>query len=100
MTDQQAADAMRAHHELMATTLRQRVAALGAAVQARGGHLAEQSSVLDYLDPSCPEGAGIEGLTQFDEAYLKGLYAFDKDELKGYMRETIVERISEELGPG
>ena len=50
MTDQQAADAMRAHHESMAITLRQRVAALGAGVQAGQGHIAEQSGVLDYLD--------------------------------------------------
>ncbi len=50
MTDQQAADAMRAHHEAMATALRQRVAALGAAVQTRRGHVDAQSSVLDYLE--------------------------------------------------
>jgi iron-sulfur cluster repair protein YtfE (RIC family) len=50
MTDQQAADAMHAHHTEMATTLRRRVAALGVAVQAREGHVEQQRSVLDYLE--------------------------------------------------
>jgi iron-sulfur cluster repair protein YtfE (RIC family) len=50
MTDAQAAEAIRAHHSEMATTLRQRVAALGAAVQARQGHFDQQRAVLDYLE--------------------------------------------------
>ena len=50
MNEQQAADAMRAHHDEMATTLRRRVAALGAAVQARQGHLDQQRAVLEYLE--------------------------------------------------
>jgi iron-sulfur cluster repair protein YtfE (RIC family) len=50
MNEQQAADAMRAHHDEMATTLRRRVAALGAAVQARQGHLDQQREVLEYLE--------------------------------------------------
>ena len=50
MTDQQAAEAMHAHHAEMATTLRRRVAALGAAVQARQGHDDERRSVLAYLE--------------------------------------------------
>jgi iron-sulfur cluster repair protein YtfE (RIC family) len=50
MTDQQAADAMHAHHEEMSTALRQRVAALGAAVQSRQGHFDQQRAVLDYLE--------------------------------------------------
>jgi len=49
MTDAQAADAIRAHHAEMATTLRERVAALVAAVQARQDHLEQQRAVLDYL---------------------------------------------------
>jgi iron-sulfur cluster repair protein YtfE (RIC family) len=50
MTDAQAEQAMRAHHSAMATALRQRVAALGAAVQARQGHFEQQKAVLDYLE--------------------------------------------------
>ncbi len=50
MNEQQAADAMRAHHDEMATTLRQRVAALGAAVQARQDHVDQQRAVLEYLE--------------------------------------------------
>jgi iron-sulfur cluster repair protein YtfE (RIC family) len=50
MTDAQAEQAMRAHHSEMATALRQRVAALGAAVQARQGHFEQQKAVLDYLE--------------------------------------------------
>ncbi len=50
MTDAQAAEAMRAHHNEMATTLRRRVAALGAAVQARQSHFDAQGAVLDYLE--------------------------------------------------
>lgn len=50
MTDEQAADAIHAHHAEMASTLRQRVAALGAAVQGRYGHVEQQRSVLEYLE--------------------------------------------------
>jgi len=55
-------------------------------------------SVLDFLDPACGEGPGSEGLTAYDEAYLKALYAFKGDELKGFMRDTIAGRIVEDLG--
>lgn len=56
-------------------------------------------SISDFLEPSCPSRGAIAGLTPYDEAYLTGLYDFDRDELKGYMRETIAERISSELRP-
>ena len=41
----------------------------------------------------------VDGLTAYDQSYLKALYRFDGDELKGFMRETIAERIVEDLGP-
>lgn len=50
LTDAQAADAMRAHHFEMATTLRQRVADLRSAVEAGGPHADAHGAVLDYLD--------------------------------------------------
>lgn len=50
MTDAQAADAMRAHHFEMATTLRMRVADLRAEVSAGRPHADAQAAVLDYLD--------------------------------------------------
>lgn len=50
LTDAQAAEAVRSHHAEMETTLRTRVAALGAAVQARQSHFEQQRGVLDYLE--------------------------------------------------
>lgn len=49
-TDAQAADAMRTHHAELEMGLRRRVAGLGAAVQARQPHFAEQQAVLDFLE--------------------------------------------------
>lgn len=56
-------------------------------------------SVLDLLEPECEANEPADGLTAFDESYLKALYAFDRDELKGLMREEIADRIVAELGP-
>lgn len=50
MTDAQAAEAFRSHHAEMETSLRKRVAALGASVQTRQSHFAQQRAVLDYLE--------------------------------------------------
>lgn len=50
MTDAQAAQAMRSHHAEMETSLRKRVAALGASVQTRQSHFGQQRAVLDYLE--------------------------------------------------
>lgn len=50
MTDRQAAEAMQAHHFEMATTLRQRVAALANAVRADRPHNEMQGAVLEYLE--------------------------------------------------
>jgi hypothetical protein len=56
-------------------------------------------SIMDFLDPGCPSGEEREGLTAYDETYLKELYAFNRDELKGYMRDTIRKRITRDMAP-
>jgi iron-sulfur cluster repair protein YtfE (RIC family) len=50
MTDAQAAEAMRAHHDEMATELRRRVAAVGTAVRDGRSHVDARKLVLEYLD--------------------------------------------------
>lgn len=55
-------------------------------------------SVLDLLEPECGSGAS-GGLTEYDQTYLKALYAFDGDEVQGAMRNAIAGRIIAELGP-
>lgn len=50
LTDAQAAEAMRAHHDEMATELRQRIAALRVAAGSDEPHADAQRAVLDYLD--------------------------------------------------
>ncbi len=42
-------------------------------------------SVMDFLDPLC-RGAAVEGLTEYDEAYLKALYAYKGDEQRYFQR--------------
>ena len=56
-------------------------------------------SVLDLLDPACEVGQAVDGLTAYDQSYLKALYRFDGDELKGFMRETIAGKIVDDLLP-
>ena len=65
MSNTQAADAIRAHHTEMATSLRKRVAALGAAVQAQQGHFEQQKSVLDYLENELLPHAAAEEKTLY-----------------------------------
>lgn len=50
LTNAQAANAIRAHHDEMATTLRDRVTVLTSAVRAGDGHEAAAGAVLEYLD--------------------------------------------------
>jgi hypothetical protein len=50
MTDAEAVEAIRAHHAEMGATLRTRVGALRASVQARQPHIQEQRAVLNYLE--------------------------------------------------
>lgn len=56
-------------------------------------------SIVNYLEPACPSGISTQALTEYDEAYLKGLYAFDRDERKRYMRDKAGDFMAEELGP-
>lgn len=46
-------------------------------------------SVLDFLEPDCSSNRAVEGLTSYDEAFLKGLYAFDRNERTSLMREGL-----------
>ncbi len=60
MTNAQAADAIRAHHDEMATTLRDRVAALTATVRTGDAHEDQQRAVLDYLETELLPHAAAE----------------------------------------
>lgn len=53
-------------------------------------------SIVDLLESDCPTGQAVDQLTSYDEAFLRGLYAFDRDELKGYMREKIRKRVTQD----
>ena len=56
-------------------------------------------SVLDVLDPYCPSGGSTEGLTVYDEAYLKALYAYNGSEMRFFERPAIRKRIIEDTRP-
>ena len=46
-------------------------------------------SVMDALDPNCPADAQVATLTAYDEAYLKGLYATNPENLIDVQRTSI-----------
>ena len=50
-------------------------------------------SVLDALDPACAAETPIETLTAYDEAFLKGLYATDPENLGDVQRNSIAREI-------
>jgi hypothetical protein len=50
-------------------------------------------SVMDVLASNCPSGASTKGLTAYDEAFLKGLYAYQGNELRAFERQEIAKRI-------
>lgn len=60
MTDAQAAEAIRAHHDEMATELRRRVAAVGRAVRDGLSPTASREPVLEYLDSEVLPHAAAE----------------------------------------
>ena len=60
MTNERAADAIRAHHAELATTLRQRVMALVTAVRSRQPHLDAHGAVVEFLDTELLPHAGAE----------------------------------------
>jgi hypothetical protein len=55
-------------------------------------------SVMDALDPSCPGSDALEGLTPWDEAFLKALYARHDTELLPVER-TEIEQAVRAVGP-
>lgn len=60
MTNAQAADAIRAHHDEMANALRDRVTALAATVRAGDAHADHARAVLDYLETELLPHAAAE----------------------------------------
>ena len=50
-------------------------------------------SILDFLDPKCPPGRSADGLTIYDEAYLKALYAHKGSETRSFERGSIAKRM-------
>jgi hypothetical protein len=70
-------------------------------------------SVMDVLNSGCPSSASVDGLTTFDEAYLKALYAYNAarpgaraaryaaqtTEVLAFERKAIVESIVKDTSP-
>jgi hypothetical protein len=56
-------------------------------------------SIMDLLDPKCPSGASAEGLSTYDEAYLKALYAYHSSEIMYFERQAIRKRMVDDAGP-
>lgn len=56
-------------------------------------------SILDLLDPECPSGGAAEGLTSYDEAYLKALYAYKGSELKSFERRALAKSVAKDAAP-
>ncbi len=50
-------------------------------------------SVMDLLDPGCTSNGGAEGLTSYDEAYLKALYAYKGSEIRYFERRSMARTI-------
>ena len=53
-------------------------------------------SILDLMDPKCPAGGSIQGLTAYDEAYLEALYAYRANEMRSMERKSIARRVEDE----
>ena len=56
-------------------------------------------SILDLLDPKCPSGSSMQGLTSYDEAYLKGLYGYEGSEVRYFERQAISKGIAKDGPP-
>ena len=50
-------------------------------------------SVMDLLEPGCTSNGGAEGLTSYDEAYLKALYAYKGSEIRYFERRSMARTI-------
>lgn len=68
---------------------------LARASQVKG--CSELPTILDFLNPDCPAAADPPGLTRYDLAYLKGLYAIDPQEYAAAQRSEIGSRILREV---
>ncbi len=56
-------------------------------------------SVMDALNRECQTAGPIEGLTAYDEAYLKGLYAYQGSEIAAFMNTAIAKSMIENTRP-
>ncbi|HEY5409187.1 MAG TPA: hypothetical protein VIJ94_00545 [Caulobacteraceae bacterium] len=56
-------------------------------------------SVMDVLEPKCPSAGSAEGLTAYDEAFLKALYAYEGSEIRYFERGSIAKGIIKDAGP-
>jgi hypothetical protein len=56
-------------------------------------------SVMDLLDPRCPASGSGEGLSPYDEAYLKDLYAYHASEIMAFERASIRKHMIADTGP-
>jgi hypothetical protein len=57
----------------------------------------EGPTILDALEPSCAASTGVESLTDFDLAYLKGLYHADPGQYLSLQRSDIGSRMKHDL---
>jgi hypothetical protein len=62
-----------------------------------GKTCSELSTIVDLLNPACPEGAEPTGLTPYDRAYLRALYAIEPTEFLAAQRSEIGTHILKEL---
>ena len=56
-------------------------------------------SVMDALNRECQRAGPIEGLTTYDEAYLKALYAYQGSEIAAFMNTAITKSMIETTRP-
>jgi hypothetical protein len=56
-------------------------------------------TVLDALNPACAASAGVEGLTSFDMAFLKGLYHADPEQFGSLQKSDIGSHMKRDLAP-
>ncbi|HEY2752403.1 hypothetical protein [Phenylobacterium sp.] len=54
-------------------------------------------TIVDFLNPDCPPGPDPSGLSQYDAAFLKGLYATDAEQFGRVQRSAIGSRMLHDL---
>jgi hypothetical protein len=57
----------------------------------------ELPTIIDFLNPDCPPGRDPSGLSSYDMAFLKGLYATDAEEFSRVQRGDIGSRMLRDL---